>query len=334
MFMSRIFSSMLLTTIFMLLFAGAGDVIKERSHAGEIPIPDVICQAGEDEDLRFRSMFSSTSGFWEVLTVPLITFYNIHGRYPVDVEEFLQSGLLLIWPADIVTGEPLKIVKHVNPVKDDIGKIAYIRESDHKAYFAAVNYSPKDNAYSVSKLPHSDDYVDHVSSKFAQAYAEYTNDSILKLRFIQHMVGIFSMTSQRASHNARQHGESTLNIEDSLKGCFFWIEDNIKPGFMSASPDIPVFFEWGYGRLHGEPVIFYERTTSFFHKLEDNPHRDPMIKHVRKLSKELSLGRQDREQAWDQISDITHFYSTKKLLEGTLDLPSSVVISIDDILEN
>ncbi len=256
---------------------------------------------------------------------PLLQFHYINGRYPYDLKEFLYSGLCFIWPSNPLNGEPLKPVSDkLEPCQSDIGKIAYVRASDDEAYFEIVFYEIDD--YIIYKYPNPEVSPDMINYYYDQ---EINPDRVDENDFFQVMRNICWGAFFRGEY--WRVGNAPASIEEALVGNYYWIEENMAPHFISADREIPCFVECGLAYLDNKPVKFFEVTRELLEKrFKDRGLEGASNKKI--ISPVGSGSVLNADENWDRLTGKVYYYSTTKLLNGTLDLPESVLISRDEIL--
>ncbi|MBU1024178.1 hypothetical protein KKB99_07845, partial [bacterium] len=123
------------------------------------------------------------------------------------------------------------------------------------------------------------------------------------------------------------------SISEALSGNYFWIEENMIPPFVSADPETPYFAEWGTAYLDNEPVKFFE-TTEYLQGKRYKEFTLADLVYNKKIIDPLKSHDPLEIENWDRLTNKTYYYSTRLLLEGTLNLPEDVLISINDIVGN
>ncbi len=293
--------------------------------SGQTPYNLRASEVARETDKDFPGGILSPVGSGAFIA-PLLQFHYINGRYPYDLKEFLFSELCFIWPSNPLNGEPLKPVSDkLEPRQLDIGKIAYIRESDDVAYFEIVFYEIDD--YIIYKYPNPQVAPDVINYYYDQ---EINPDRVSENDFFQVMRNICWGAFFRGEY--WRVGNAPASIEEALVGNYYWIEENMAPHFISADREIPCFVECGLAYLDNKPVKFFDCTDEPLGKR----FRDRGIEgasNMKIISPVGSGSVLDAEENWDKLTGKVYYYSTEKLLNGTLDLPESVLISRDEILE-
>jgi len=251
---------------------------------------------------------------------PLVLFYVINNRYPNDIGEWLDSGLPIAWPANPATGEPFKIVKKIEPKKDDLGKIVYVRESDLSAHFEIIDFHEKMGGYYVREIPYP---------PAVEGWLEETRKERLDLEIednFQHRMSIVILALQRPEY---RFGEKVPSgFEEATHGNFFLIKENIQPSFISDDPSRPLFLERGLALLDGRAVKFAEST---FRSL--TPTGREYVRHLISIAPLVdSFETWNDEETWARLTNKEYYYSTRMLLDGTLKIPDGVLISKAEIL--
>ena len=281
-----------------------------------------------DEDKWVLSVMNG-GGFSGLLN----TFYILNHRYPYDVDELLDSGLMLIWPADPSTGEPMKFVENKKLTVDDMGVISYIRESDSNAYFEYVLRQPGTDEYIVRNIPQAG-----LLSRNTENANRFMNigrsDLLIQDNFRENMMSAFSLSLRRSEY--RMGDSVPTDFAEAVNGNFFLIKENIKPTFINSNPDTPLFFECGIAMLDGKKVYFMEWTYTDVarggFKVKDMSPLGEFDRHhviINSITNPMEVISSDR---YSQLTNKLYFYSTRLILDGTLEIPNEVLISKSEIL--
>ena len=253
---------------------------------------------------------------------PFKNFYLLNGRFPYDVKEFLDSGLILVWPAYPPTGKPMKLVDKVEPNANFLGKIAYIRKSDSEAYFEYVKYFEVGNEFGFLNLPPKFVRDRYTSSTYENKYS--AKIPLQAQTFHKMMNSLYAATIQRDEYLKGAIIPTT--VEETVKGNFFWIRENMAPGFLSTSADEYVFYEWGIAEIENVPVSFFQFTLP--RESSDGIVRSSKYMHIESLD-----GRKDyQDEYWDLLTNKKYIYSSEQLVEGTFSVSDEIMISKDQIL--
>ncbi|MCD6218639.1 hypothetical protein J7L05_12410 [bacterium] len=259
----------------------------------------------------------------KVFYKPLLVFMFVNNRYPYDIDEFISSKIPLVWPANPETGNPFEIVDNVEPTKDYFGKISYIRKSDTNAWFETVIFDKEKDEYVLLQLP-------------SAAQAEKTlndlkennkpTDLVLENYFRTKLSCVIDMALSKAEYRL---GIATPgNLGEAVHGNFFLIEDNLSADFFSADPSESLFFEKGFALLDDEFVQFEEFTVR---KL--SPNGNEYLHHsfgIESIRNPQNWWPNDQGK-WDSLTNKHVFFSTKQILDGSLHIPKSALISKKDI---
>ncbi len=260
------------------------------------------------------------------LTSPLVLFFEKNQRYPYDVAEFLDSGLLIAWPANPSNGEPFRLVDKVELKKEDIGKIAYVRESDSEAYFEIVDFDKTTNENFIRRIPY-----EGFERKALDDFDRYINkdklDLLIEEDFRANMESIISAAFMRPEYRS---GEKTPSgFAEAANGNFFLIKENIKPSFISGDASQPLFLEVGLALLDGRAVEFYEYTFRFL----SHPSGKEYNRHITSIEPiEDSLEWWTDQDEFDRLTNKEYYYSTRMILNDSLETPEDVLISKSEIL--
>ncbi len=259
------------------------------------------------------------------LTSPLVLFFAKNQRYPYDVAEFLDSGLLLAWPANPSNGEPLRLVDKVELKKDDIGKIAYVRESDSEAYFEIVDFDKTTNENFIRRIPY-----EGFERKALNDFDRYKNrgklDIVIEDDFRANMEAIIGSAFMRPEYRSGEKIPS--GFAEAANGNFFLIKENIKPSFISGDSSQPLFLEAGLALLDGRAVTFFEYTFRFLPMARKEYIRQ--IIYIEPI--EDSLEWWTDQELFDRLTNKEYYYSTRMILDGSLETPEDVLISKSEIL--
>jgi hypothetical protein len=253
---------------------------------------------------------------------PFQNFFLLNGRFPYDVKEFLDSGLILVWPAYPQTGEPMKLVKKVEPNANYLDKIAYVRKSDSEAYFEFVKYFEARNEFGILDFPPKFVRDRYTSSTYVNKYSDKA--PLLAQTFHKMMNSLYAATIQRDEYLQGAIIPST--VEETVKGNFFWIKENMAPDFLSTSPDEYVFYEWGIAEIENVPVAFFRFTLPY--ETSAGNVRPAKYMDIRSLEG----GRSYTDDYWDLLTNMKYIYSSKQLVEGTFSVSDEIMISKDQIL--
>jgi hypothetical protein len=254
--------------------------------------------------------------------VPFENFYLMNGRFPYNVKEFLDSGLILVWPAYPPTGEPMKLVDKVETNADYLGKIAYIRKSDSEAYFEFVKYFELVNEFGILDYPPKFDRDRFTSPSYKNLFSDRI--PLPADTFHDMMNSLYGGTIQRDEY--LQSAIIPTTVEETVKGNFFWIRENMAPDFLSTSPDEYVFYEWGIAEIENVPVSFFRFTLP--HENSYGEVRPSKYMHIESLD-----GMTDYpDEYWNRLTNMKYIYSSKQLVEGTFSVSDEIMISKDQIL--
>jgi hypothetical protein len=251
----------------------------------------------------------------------LIAFRKINGRFPKDVGELIDSGLLLAWPANPETGKPMKLVKSISPKTEDFGKIAYVRKSDSEANFQIViNVDSKPTVYKFPCCKTVSAELEGINGKTS------VPTQVRKETFERCLTGIINTGLMR--NEFRTGSKKPVTASDLFtKNCFL-IKQNLKPDFISGSSQKPFFLEKGIATFKGNPVKFEKCTTSF---QENGKAMTDTFFWVAPL-KESEDSWYGDESVWNNLQSKVYFYSTEQALKGSLNYPANILISKNDIL--
>ena len=253
----------------------------------------------------------------------LIDYRILNGKYPSDVNELIESGLLVVWPANPATGKPMKLVDKIEAKKQDFGKIAYVRESDEKAYFEIVVSSGK--TASIYKFP----CCQTVNAAMAGLEGFENYPKALKVdSFERTMGGAFSAA---LSYDGFTNGTATPNtIGKAINHNFFLIEENLKPDFISSDPAQSLYFEKGIATLDGQPVKFGRSTMALGEKDEQQVETFCWVTTIQDSDNEWF----DDIDAYNRLKNKQYFYSTHEILNGGITYDTGVLISKNDIVKS
>jgi len=296
---------------------------------------DIIKPSVDDRQIKLASPDANARAFAEkekwilhgmrehCFSSALPLFYRINNRYPVDVKELIDSGYLLAWPADPSSGKPLRLVDKVKPVKDDLGKIAYIRTSDSNAHFEIVDYNDAENDYAIRELP----YPPAGQSLLSKLQDNNSPAKAIEGVFMANMTDLIGIAMHKPEYRfGEKHFDS---FDKAVEGNYFLIKENIKPSFISADSSIPFFLEIGVASLDGREVEFFEATFR-----STTPTGREYIRHMtweEPLMDSLDIKYND-EEAVNRMTGKQYLYSTRMLLDGSLNIPQKALISKKEIL--
>jgi hypothetical protein len=292
------------------------------THACTAECADTLCSTKMDPKKdEFQSWILSSQHEY-VFAKALIDYRLINGSFPKGVAELINSGLLVVWPADPRTGKPMKLVPSLKPVESDLGKIAYVRKSDTEASFQIV--VKVDGKYSIYELPCCqtlDAYFGETAEKIKD------NKCLIRGSFEEAMKGAFSAAITRSDYLKGKNSPKT--VADIANRNFFLIKENLKPDFVSDNIDKALFFEVGIATLDGELVKFGRATTC----MNDCTGKEKIdkfswITSVADTEKEWV----DDSNAYGKLRNVQYFYSTKLAKNGGADYPPQMIISKQDIL--
>lgn len=292
------------------------------THGCSAECADKLCSSKMDPKKdEFQSWILSSQHEY-VFTKALTDYRLINGSYPKGAAELINSGLLVVWPADPRTGKPMKLVESLKPVESDLGKIAYVRKSDTEASFQIVVKA--DGKYSIYELP---------CCKTLDAYFGATAEKVKNYKcltrgsFEESVKGAFTAAITKPEYVKGKSNPS--NIADIANRNFFLIKENLNPNFISDNSDKPLFFEVGIATLNGEPVKFGQATTCMNDCTGDEK--------VEKFSWITSVKESDKEwvddaDAYSKLQNINYLYSTKLAKNGGAGFAPEILISKQDIL--
>lgn len=253
---------------------------------------------------------------------PFQNFYILNGRFPYDTKEFLDSGLILVWPAYPQTGKPMKLVNKVEPNANYLDKIAYVRKSDSEAYFEYVVYIEEGNEFRILDFPPKFVRDRYISSTYVNKYSDKT--PLPAQTFHKMMNSLYGATIQRDEY--LQGAIIPTTVEETVKGNFFWIRENMAPDFLSTSADDYVFYEWGIAEIENVPVSFFRFTLP-------RESSDGIVRSSKYMNIEsLEGGRSYKDESWNLLTNMKYIYSSKQLVEGTFSVSDEIMISKDQIL--
>jgi len=257
---------------------------------------------------------------------PLVMFYAMNQRYPYNVAELLDAGHLLAWPADPATGKPLKLVENRRLKIEDVGMISYVRESDSNAYFEIVYFNPYDDETTVRKIPY-EGFFNKAMENFDRYQSRDKVDIKIQNDFYRQMQALIEIALRRPEYRIERATPS--GFVEAAHGNYFLIEENIKPDFISADPDIPLFLEAGIAVLNGKMVQFHE---CIFSSLLEPSGKERLRHFTVSTPLGLSMDSWSDQENFDALTQKEYYYSTRMLLDGTLEIPEEVLISKSEIL--
>jgi hypothetical protein len=270
---------------------------------------------------EFQSWILS-SQYEHVFTQALINYRLVNGKYPKGVAELINSGLLLVWPADPRTGKPMKLTPTLKPIEKDLGKISYVRKSDTEASFQI--FVKLDGKYSIYELPCCktlDAYFGKTAEKIKN------NKCLVKGSFEEVLKGAFTAATSRSDYLNGKNSPKTVG--EIANRNFFLIKENLKPDFLSDNDAQAVFFEVGIGSLNGELVKFGKSTTCMADCTgKEKIDKFSWISSVADSEKEWV----DDSNAYGKLQNVQYFYSTKLAKNGGANYPSEMLISKTEII--
>lgn len=260
-----------------------------------------------------------------IITAPLELFRGLNNRYPNDIGELIDSGLLLAWPADQTTGKSLEVVGKIENSRDFFGKIAYIRKSDNEAYFEILDYTDNVDNFFIRKIP--PDEIREQTDKTLDYMRNLGRDDILIAQNFKMNIRLL-ISSAFLRPEYRFDGKIPVDFAEAVRGNFFLIEQNLAPSFISDSQSEPLYIETGLGYLDGIPCSFeMSKGISITPSGKEFVRTDySMIP----LMDSIDLSPKDEDYA--RLTDKQYYYSTHLALNGTLNLPKSVLISRGEII--
>ncbi|MBU1024216.1 hypothetical protein KKB99_08045 [bacterium] len=309
--------------------AGCGEMAAGKAQTGKSECDgcgDKLCSSKMDSKANAYPSWILSSDNEINFSKSLIDYRMINGKYPADVKQLIESGLLVVWPANPVTGQPMKLVNKIEAKKEDFGKIAYVRESDNKAYFEIV-ISP-DKKPTVYKFP----CCQTVNAEMAGLEGTVKNPSALKVDSFERIMG--GAFSAALSYDGFTNGKATPNtIGKAINHNFFLIKENLKPDFISADPNKSLYFEKGIATLDGELVKFGRSTIALGGCCEkDEPQIETFcwVSTVQDSDKEWV----DDMNVYNRLKDKKYFYSTHEILNGGIAYDNGVLISKSEIAKS
>jgi len=262
-----------------------------------------------------RGEMFRVEGYMNYFADALYRYYCINGEYPISFKYLLNSGLMVAWPINPLTGKPVRIIKKIE--KEDYeyaGDISYINPSANEGYFEGIFQTERSGVWKHMKFP---DIIDKVAflKLMMQKPKVYSEDPPVK--FAKSIVSLFG-TLKTLNLDIRGHLPETTS--ELFANDFRVIREFYKPVYTGKDENVDGFFELGVDLEWGFWYSKYRTAGDYTHKFA---LKFPFI----------NLKLNDREFVDERFPALK---SPKPLLSPSLypdakSLPRNILISRDDI---
>ena len=254
-------------------------------------------------------------GYMNYFADALYRYYCIHGEYPISFKYLINSGLLVVWPINPLTGKPVRIVKKIN--KEDYefaGDISYINPSANEGYFEGIFQTERTGVWKYMKFP---DIIDKTAflKLIKEKPKSYSEEP--PVRFAKSIVSLFGTLKTLNLGIKEKLPETTSEL---LNNDFRIIREFYKPVYTGSDENADGFFELGVDlaggfwyskyRIYGDYTHkFAQKFPNIGLKLEESEFVDEKFPKLKSPIKLLSA----------------------ELYPDAKKLPQDIVISVDDI---
>ena len=195
---------------------------------------------GEPRELSKKEQIR-IEGYMNYFSYNLLRYFSIYDEYPTSMAKLVNSGLIVFWPINPLTGKPVRVIRDIleNEYKY-AGEICYVFDSSVSGYFKGNFETTRSRGWLYSEFPDVMDTstAEKLKKNSPKAFAEEQ-----PYRFAKSVVSLFGTFK-----DLRMDDESSRfprDIEELLAEDFMILKEFYRPEYTGEDEEEAGFYDLG-----------------------------------------------------------------------------------------
>ncbi|MBU1023415.1 hypothetical protein KKB99_03910, partial [bacterium] len=272
-------------------------------------------KAGEPKALSKKEQLR-VEGYMNYFSYALFRYFCIYGEYPASMNEILESGLIVFWPINPLTGNPVRIIRDIQESEYKYaGDICYVYDSSVKGYFKGIFETTSSQGWVYKEFP---DVMDTSKAKKLEKSNPKSYAEEQPYRFAKSVVSLFG--TLKDIRLDEKSSRLPIDFEELLSNNFMILKEYYNPKYTEKEKEHAGYYELGVDLDAGLWYSIYTIRPDYTYRYA---HKFPW--------KGLSLtNREFTDEKFPDLKNPLTLLSPSKYPDY-LSLPEKILMSVDDI---